>query len=87
MVTGEGLMDDGALIPIPGLVCPICSVVVHCDYSRSYLRDKALVDGEVEVIHHCDADKEGGATAGFHMNTVKLNTTQLDRIKDLLSKG
>ena len=80
-------MDDDALIPIPGLVCPVCSVVVHCGYSRSYLREKALVDGEVEVFHHCDAEKEGGATVSFHMNTVKLNTTQLDRIRDLLSTG
>ena len=77
-------MADDALIPIPGLVCPVCSVVVHCDYSRSYLREKALVDGEVEVFHH---EKEGSATVGFHMNTVKLNTTQLDRIRDLLSTG
>jgi hypothetical protein len=51
-------------------------------YSKSYLREKALVDGEVEVIHH-DADR---ADAGFHLNTVKLNTTQLDKVRDLLSK-
>ena len=73
-------MDDDALIPISGLVCPKCSVVVHCDYSKSYLREKALVDGEVEVIHPCDADHEGNVTVGFHMNTVKLNTTQLDTV-------
>jgi hypothetical protein len=76
-------MDDDALIPIPGLLCPECSVVVNVCYSRSYLREKALVDGEVEVIHH-DPERADG---GFHMNTVKLNTTQLDRIRDLLSKG
>jgi hypothetical protein len=77
-------IDDDALIPIPGLVCPECSVVVQCEYSRSYLREKALVDGEVEVIHHYDTEKERG---GFHMNTVKLNATQLDKTRDVLSKG
>jgi len=77
-------MEDDAHILIPGLVCPECSVVVHCGYSRSYLREKALVDGEVEVIHHYDVEKD---PVSFHMNTVKLNTTQLDRIRDLLSKG
>jgi hypothetical protein len=80
-------MDDDMHIPIPDLVCPQCSLVVHCHYSRSYLREKALVDCEVEVIHHCDAEKQGNRTVDFHMNTVKLNTTQLDRIRDLLSKG
>jgi hypothetical protein len=77
-------MDDDARIPVPGLVCPVCSVVVHCEYSRSYLLEKALVDGEVEVIHYHNDEKE---RVGFHMYTVKLNTTQLDRIRDLLSKG
>jgi hypothetical protein len=77
-------MDDDARIPVPGLVCPDCSVVVHCEYSKSYLREKALVDGEVEVIHHRDDEKE---RAGFHMNTVKLSATQLHRIRNLLSKG
>jgi hypothetical protein len=86
MVAGERPMDDDALILIPGLglVCPECSVVVQCEYSRSYLREKALVDGEVEVIHHCDTARE---RMDFHMNTVKLNTTQLDKIRDVLSKG
>jgi hypothetical protein len=74
-------MDDGALIPVPGLVCPECLVVVHCEYSRSYLREKALIDGEVEVIHHHNNEKE---RADFHMYTVQLNTTQLQRIRDLL---
>jgi hypothetical protein len=82
MLKGEPPMDDDALIPIGGNVCPECLVVVHCDYSRSYLREKALVDGEVEVIHHCDT-----GNAEFHMNTVTLNATQLDRIRDLLSKN
>ena len=76
-------MDDHVYIPIPGLICPECSVVVRSCYSRSYLREKALIDGEIEVIHYCSAEREG---TDFHMNTVKLNTTQLDRIKDLLSK-
>jgi hypothetical protein len=58
-------------------------VVVHCGYSRSYLRERALVDGELEVMHY-DAER---ADSGFHINTVKLNTTQLDTITDLLSKG
>ncbi len=76
-------MDDDVYIPIPGLICPECSVVVRCCYSKSYLRQKALIDGEVEVIHHRSADREGN---DFHMHTVKLNATELDGIKDLLSK-
>ena len=80
-------MDDDTYISIPGLICPECSVGVHCDYSRSYLREKALIDGEVEVIHHCDAEREHTATVNFHMNTVQLNTVQLDRIRDLLSNA
>jgi hypothetical protein len=79
MVRGEPSRDDDVPIPI-GIVCPECSVVVHCDYSRSYLREKALLDGEVEVIHHLHT-----GNAEFHMNTVTFNTTQLDRIRDLLS--
>jgi len=85
LLIGERLMDDDAFIAISGLVCPECSVVVHCDYSRLYLREKALVDGEVEVIHHCE-DKDN-VTVGLHMNTVKLHTAQLDRIRDVLARG
>ena len=71
-------MDDDLYIPLPGLICPQCSVVVFCEYSKSYLRDKALVDCEVEVTHHDPVTKE------FHMNTVKLTPGQLDRIRTLL---
>jgi hypothetical protein len=77
-------MDDEALIPVPGLVCPECRVVVRCEYSKSYLREKALVDGEVEVMHQGEGEKE---PVGFHLHTVKLNTSQLDTIRDLLSKS
>jgi len=63
------------------LVCPECSAVLSCDYSRSYLREKALVDGEVEVIHPNEQDK---ATVDMHMNTVKLDTAQLDTIRNRL---
>src|SRR5690348_15300383 len=42
------------------------AVSVHF-VSRSYLREKALVDGEVEVGHHDPLTME------FHINTVELN--------------
>ena len=71
-------MDDTDMMyMIPDLVCPECVVVVHCDYSRSYLQEKALVDREVEVSHHT-------AAAGTHMNTVRLTADQLAYIKKLL---
>jgi hypothetical protein len=81
------VMDDDMYIPIPGLVCPECSAVVYSDYSRSYLREKAFVDGEVEVIHCGPADEQDKTTVDTHMNTVKLSTAQLDTIRNLLSKG
>jgi hypothetical protein len=69
--------DTDMMYMIPDLVCPECAVVVHCDYSRSYLQEKALVDREVEISHHTATD--------WHMHTVALTPNQINYIKDLLA--
>jgi hypothetical protein len=74
---GKLIEDPDMMYMIPDLVCPECSVVAHCDYSKSYLREQAVVDGEVQITHQTATD--------WHMHTIKLNATQLAHIRDLLS--
>jgi hypothetical protein len=77
MLRKKPMDDPDMMYMIPDLVCRECAVVVHCDYSKLYLRDKALVDREVEITHQTATD--------WHMHTVTLTMTQLNYINHLLS--